>query len=430
MSVAVADFNGDGVSDFAVANRNSNNVTVFLGDGSGGFSPASGSPFAVGTSPTAIAAADFNKDGKPDLAVANGGSNDVTLLLGTGSGTFVASGRSPVAVGTDPISIISGDFNLDGLQDLAVANLDSKDVTVLLALNTSDVEFVAAPGSPFVPGVVSPTLTAGPSGLAVGDFNGDGTRDIAVVFVGISGTRLLLGNGSGGFTLLDSTLALASSGFGSIVAADFNRDGILDIAVAQSSTGGGVFVSLGDGAGGFTHTSNLLRGPYNSIALGDFNGDGNQDVAAVNPGIGGPPGAVSVLLGNGAGTFSNAPGSPYTAGHSANSVAVGDFNRDGELDLAIANSSDNNVTVLLNSFPFITSRPASLTINAGTGQPAPPAIPVTVNASPAGSTWSANSNQPWLSASPASNPTGAPATETISVNHSSLNAGTYSGAVA
>ncbi|TAK07289.1 VCBS repeat-containing protein, partial [bacterium] len=120
----------DGFQDLAVANSGSNDVTVLLGDGLGGFTPAPGSPFGVGTGPASVAVGDFNGDGFQDLAVANSGSNTVYILLGNGTGSFIAGANFPV--GTNPRSVAVGDFNGDLIQDLAVANQGSNDVSVVL----------------------------------------------------------------------------------------------------------------------------------------------------------------------------------------------------------------------------------------------------------------------------------------------------------
>jgi hypothetical protein len=121
-SVAVADFNGDGIPDLATANYSSGNVTVLLGNISGGFTAASGSPFAAGSGPLGLAVGDFNGDGIQDLATANYLGSNVTILLGNGAGGFTAFSGGPIAVGTQPFSVVVGDFNGDGIQDLATAN--------------------------------------------------------------------------------------------------------------------------------------------------------------------------------------------------------------------------------------------------------------------------------------------------------------------
>jgi hypothetical protein len=166
-SLVVGDFNGDGHQDLAAANA-SNNVTVLLGDGLGGFTAAKGSPFAVGTTPVSLVAGDFNGDGRQDLAAAGG--NTVTVLLGDGSGGFTAAARSPFAVGTGPSSLVVGDFNGDGIEDIATANAASSDVTVLLGYvegtTPQTIAFGALSAHPL--GSTPPALSAvASSGLAV-----------------------------------------------------------------------------------------------------------------------------------------------------------------------------------------------------------------------------------------------------------------------
>ncbi len=335
-SVAVADFNGDGVADLAVANSGDNTVSVLLGNGSGGFTTASSSPFAVGLGPTSVAVADFNGDGVADLAVANQNSNNVTVLLGNGSGGSTAASGSPFAVGTQPVSVAVADFNGDGIADLAVANWGSNNVTVLLGNGSGG--FAAASGSPFAAGTLPPSV-------AVGDFNGDGIADLAVANSGDNTVSVLLGNGDGTFTVASGSPFAVGSGPVSVAVADFSGDGIADLAVANH-LGGTVTVLLGNGSGGFTAASGspFPAGGYPvSVAVGDFNGDGKTDLAVANAGSNN----VTVLLGNVSGGFTPASGSPIAVGSAPGSVAVADFNGDGKTDLAVANGGSNNVTVLL-----------------------------------------------------------------------------------
>jgi hypothetical protein len=132
---AVGDFNGDGKPDLAVANTTTNTVAILLGDGTGNFNQPGTSPESVGEVPFSVAVGDFNLDGKPDLATANAGEfNNVTILLGDGTGNFTQPMTSPevVGVGIQPVSVAVGDFNLDGKPDLATANQSSNNVTILL----------------------------------------------------------------------------------------------------------------------------------------------------------------------------------------------------------------------------------------------------------------------------------------------------------
>jgi hypothetical protein len=181
-SLAIGEMNGDSTLDIAVAKDGSNNVTILLGDGSGGFSQTAGSPIPVGTSPTSIAAADFNGDGKRDLAVANGGSNNVTILLGSGAGGFGAIGV-PVPVGPLPTFVMARDLNGDGKVDLVVANNGASHVTVLLGNGAG--AFSEAAGSPVPVGT-------GPNSIAAGEFNGDSAVDLAVANLFANNATILL----------------------------------------------------------------------------------------------------------------------------------------------------------------------------------------------------------------------------------------------
>jgi Bacterial Ig-like domain (group 3)/FG-GAP-like repeat/FG-GAP repeat len=342
--VTVGKFNADGVQDLAIANFESNNITVLLGNGSGGFTPAAGSPVTVGMQPHGVTVGDFNGDGKQDLAVVNAGSNNVTVLLGNGSGGFAPAAGSPVTVGTFPLSVAVGDFNGDGIQDLAIANSTSANVVVLLGNGSGG--FAPASGSPFPAG-------KGAGSVAVGDFNGDGIEDLATANQ-IDGTvTVLIGNGSGGFTPAGSGPFSAGGSPSSVMVGDFNRDGFQDLAIANFNSSN-VTVLLGNGSAGFKAAPgspfNAGTNPY-SVAVGDYNGDGIQDLATANYGSN----DVTVLLGNGLGGFTVARGSPFAAGAGPPSVVSGDFNGDGIEDLATANKGGNNVTVLLG---FVTGHTA------------------------------------------------------------------------
>ncbi|MEJ2359280.1 MAG: VCBS repeat-containing protein [Deinococcales bacterium] len=336
-SAAVGDLNGDGKLDLAVTHDTSpGSVSVLLGNGKGTFGSAAS--YAVGAYPFSVAVGDFNGDGKLDLAVANSGNTStsigtVSVLLGNGNGTFGNAVSYPV--GWFPSSVVVGDFNGDGTPDLAVANVYSGTVSVLLGKGDGSFQSAvnyASGGSPF--------------SLAVGDFNGDGKPDLVAGNQSVGAVSVLLGNGDGSF---QSAVNYASNGRSTSVAVgDLNGDGKLDVVTGNYS--GTVSVLLGNGDGSFeTATSYPAGSSYSmSVVVGDFNGDGTPDLVTTSY----LDGFVSVLLGNGDGTFPTTGGLTYATGSNPYSVAVGDFNSDSKLDLAVANTSNTStysgtVSVLL-----------------------------------------------------------------------------------
>jgi hypothetical protein len=335
--LAIADFNQDGKPDLAVtANVR---LYVMLSNGDGTFASASGSPVSIPSPPYddfaspyvgAMAVGDFNHSGHPGLAVAEFQNEAAVILLGNGNGTFVASSATFANSPGFPMSAIeAADFNADGNLDLALINSISGISQV--DLGYSNGAFNAAGQIP------------SGSGTAVGDFNGDGKLDVAVVDGG--GLVISLGNGDGTFTQATGSPIQVGHSFSAIVAGDFNGDGKLDIAVADAA-GNAVLVLLGNGDGTFKSPTTIAagNGPA-SMVVGDFNNDGKLDLATANYG----DGTVTLLLGNGDGTFTQASGSPYTVGKGPDAIVAADFNGDGKLDLAVANSLDGtgSVSILL-----------------------------------------------------------------------------------
>ena len=308
--VAVGDFNGDTFLDLAVVNTNSNNVSILLGTGTGSFGPATN--FATGgTAPRYVAVGDFNGDGILDLAVTNAGStSNVSILLGTGTGSF-GPATSFATGGTFPTSVAVGDFNGDGILDLAVTNTNSNTVAILLGTGTGSF----GPATIFAVG-------ATPASVAVGDFNGDGILDLAVANFGSTTVSILLGTGTGSFGPA-TNFAVGSAPF-SVAVGDFNGDGILDLAVVNQNSNN-VSILLGTGTGSFGPATNFAVGiTPRSVAVGDFNDDGILDLAVVNGGSINVPGSVSILLGTGTGSFG--PATNFAVGSFPRAVAVGDFN--------------------------------------------------------------------------------------------------------
>jgi hypothetical protein len=289
------------------------------------FSPAVTYP--VGVEPWAVVTGDFNGDGRPDLAVANSASNSVSILRGNANGTFLAAQH--FATGGRPVSLAVGDFNGDGKLDLVTADADWSAVSVLLGNGNGTLQ--AATNF-----VVNSGVT--PTSVAVGDFNGDGKLDLAVgsnITVQYAGDFIvgdvLLGHGDGSFGAPISVFAdgIGINGGVSVTAADFNGDGKSDFAMASPVGYGAVYLSRGDGTFEPPSYFSLSSGsfPQPSIAAGDVNGDGKLDLVTANSG----GDTVSVLLGTGTGSFGTARNS--YAGSGPSSVAMADFNGDGKLDL-------------------------------------------------------------------------------------------------
>jgi uncharacterized repeat protein (TIGR01451 family) len=365
-AIAVGDFNGDGIQDLAVANGGSSSVTILLGKGDGTFTAAAAPP-GIFAGPSAILAADFNGDGKLDLAVLNGGNNTVTILLGNGNGTFSVPDANTPTTGSNPLAFVAGDFNGDGKVDIAVANYRSNTVTILLG--NGDGSFTAIDATP--------ATGSFPAAIVAGDFNKDGKLDLAVenqcgTGACVNGTvTILLGDGTGNFT---PTAASPTTGSGpvSMAVADFNEDGNLDLAIPSDcgssgtcTTNGAVTILFGDGTGNFTAGATTpatgLR-PY-GIVVGDFNGDGKPDLAIANN----DSNTVSILLGDGNGNFTPIA-TPLPTGAGPVFPSVGDFNNDGSLDIVVPNSGSNTISVLLGAgapaSPTITITPTSLTFAA------------------------------------------------------------------
>jgi hypothetical protein len=348
--IATADFNGDGFPDLVVGNYNTGTalLDVLLGNGDGSFTPVA-TPVG-GHYTTRIAVGDFNGDGIPDLAAASIDDYTVTILLGNGDGTFRAA---PSSVPITAQDMVTGDFNGDGIADLATA----EGYAVSIFLGKGNGTFTAA-GKNSWPEV-------NPLYLAAGDFNGDGRTDIAVTDTAVKGTIfLLLNKGDGSFSKTDLSPTTGLS-LGGIAAGDLNGDGLLDLVLANFGGGSsnGVTVLLGKGDGAFQPPKLYGATPLGqrSVVIGDFNGDGIPDLAS------GQGGSVALSLGKGDGTFGDAL-VEYADGGDNGYLATADFNGDGVTDLALPSAGIVNVLLAQPTESITATLPSVLLTKPGSYQ--------------------------------------------------------------
>ncbi|MBE0650042.1 MAG: VCBS repeat-containing protein [Bacteroidales bacterium] len=275
--VTTGDFNGDGILDLAVVNSNSNTVSILLGNGDGTFNPKVDYTSGLNVNnPIGITTADFNGDGRNDLVVI-GSSNyntntySISLLIGTGNGGFFWQ-TTIYPNGKQPSYVTTADFNLDGIPDLAWTNSNSN--TVSTVLNNGDANnFWASYG-------VEYTTGSTPTSVTTGDFNQDGIPDLAVTNSGSNTVSILLGKGDGTFnSKVDYPTGIQPQ---CVTVGDFNGDGIPDLAVANASSST-VSILMGKGDGTFAPKVDYTTGntPY-FVATGDFNGDGKTDLVVAN----------------------------------------------------------------------------------------------------------------------------------------------------
>ncbi|HSN16780.1 MAG TPA: FG-GAP-like repeat-containing protein [Gammaproteobacteria bacterium] len=407
-SAAVADLNGDGKPDIVTADFRDNTVSVLLNKGNGTF--AARSTVLVGNGPDFVTIADLNKDGKPDVIVSDSSDDSFTVLLGKGDGNFTL--EPEVRVGPSPgrptlQMVVVEDFDNDGNPDLISTNTNPNSSIVMYYPGMGDGTFGAPHGiltgpdtlflqattldasgnlgfiagstadgaihvmfgkgnGGFASGAKYPAFGLSTSlasqAFAVGDVNGDGKPDVAVVNSTGSFVQILYNDGNGGFHQTNS-YDLGSQP-ADMRASDLNGDGHDDV-VEVNSADGTVGVLLGHGDGTFQAMQTYpVSGHPVRLALADVNGDGKLDVVTANND--GVNGTISVLLGNGDGTFQPALNLP--AGANPMDVAVADMDHDGKMDIVVGNATVNTVSVLYGkgsaTFSLPKSFPAGSQINA------------------------------------------------------------------
>ncbi|HET9087826.1 MAG TPA: FG-GAP-like repeat-containing protein [Acidobacteriaceae bacterium] len=390
--IVAADFNNDGNIDLATSNAGSNNVSILAGSPTATFTLASIQ--TAGTNPIGISVTDVNSDGRPDLIVYDaasstnlGAQNAVAVLLGNGNGSLQPPQFTSLNAVPGTLAAVA-DFNRDGKPDLAITEQNSNQVTLLLN-NTLPTPYPG--GRNFsAPNTLSVGYGNMADGVAVGDFNHDGLQDIAVTYLEDNAVRVMLNNGSGPSSFSPATEYPVGKQPYFVAAADLNGDGYDDL-VTVNTTDGTISVLMNNGKAGNgtfapAQTYPVGRLPF-QVAIGDLNGDGIPDLAVTNMGAN----TVSILFGGAGGTFTAGPtmatgtnpfgvaigdfthsgfpgiavtcysssqlyvfpnngngtfGTPFIAStdSSPSSVVVGDFNRDGNLDIVTGNSIANDVS--------------------------------------------------------------------------------------
>ncbi len=351
--IAVGDFNGDGKPDLVTANNGGatpdNTVSVLLNVGDGTFGPATS--FAAGPGPVWVSVADFNRDGKLDLAVADnyGTGPMLSLLLGRGDGTFNAATNFSVPAGVLQLAV--GDFNRDSKPDIAAVggNYDSGSVTVFVGNGAGG--FAATNNYSIGVGLLA---------ICAGDFNGDGNPDLGVTGSYDNSVLLMPGNGNGTFQNTTDTYGVGGEIAG-VITGDFNQDGQLDIATVSraSST---VSVVLQQTNGVFLPaTSYSVGSEPQAVKAGDFNNDGRLDLVTANW-----DGTLTLLRGRttAPGVFTN-NWAPLTVGSNHTDVAVGDFNGDNKLDLVTPNYYGASLSVMLGNGDGTFRSGVTIPVNSG-----------------------------------------------------------------
>jgi uncharacterized protein (TIGR03437 family) len=329
---AAGDLNGDGRADLALVRgttQQERGVTILFSTGVGGFGEPVQIPLNAYNYPRTLRIADVNGDGKPDLIAFEADSNRVSILLSNGAGAF--SVRASYGLGAFPVAGVVGDFDRDGKVDIAAAN---SDLTLSVLTGLGDGQFLAPRALDQADRLIRAT--------ALADVNGDGRLDAVSALGNQGGVLVAYGDGAGGFGA--SKIYPTGRDNSDLAIADFNKDGRPDIVVVGGAlqSAGSVSLLLGTATGDFAPGPRDLNAGLtpSTVIAADLNRDGNQDLVVGNFGSNN----VSISLGDGRGDFAAAVNIPV--GRSPSGIAAGDFDNDGRLDLAVANYGEATLTIL------------------------------------------------------------------------------------
>ncbi|CAF3745768.1 unnamed protein product [Rotaria sp. Silwood1] len=336
LSIVVGDFNNDNRQDIAVANFGTHNIGVFLGYGNGTFQSIKLYSTGLNSRTCSIATADFNKDKRLDIIVANSGTDNVGIFLGCGDGTFKKQMTLSTGMGSSPHYIMIADFNKDSFLDMAVANSNTNNVGVFLGSDNGTFDSMKE---------YSTGYHSTPQFVIAGDFNNDNQIDIVVADNSSNSVGVLLNNPLINF---QSPVTYSTGNYSRPISAylgDFNNDNLLDIVVTNYWTHTvGILLGLNNGI--FTSQITFLKGNWSyprSVAVSDFDNDKNIDIVVANSGTDN----IAVLLGLGNGLFANEIIFETGIGSQPMFVAIGDINKDKNMDIVVANYGANNIGILL-----------------------------------------------------------------------------------
>ena len=356
-NLAAGDVNNDGKPDVVTVNCNSLDVSVLLGNGLGGLGTKT--DYAVSTTPGAcpqgVAIADLNRDGRPDLAVAVESEHAVKILLGTGAGAFGPATAIPdVPASALPVFVAAADINRDGILDLLVTDIANNAVHA----------FRGAAGAGFSFDASFPVGNH-PTQAAVADLDRDGNLDLVTTNEDADSISVLIGQTGGSFGA--ATEHAAGNGVRSVSVADVNADGALDI-VAGNGLGASIGVLAGNGDGSFQAVALFAAGAFaNGVAVADLNRDGRPEVVVTSQ-DGGSVGLLTNLVPqpNG-GNFPS--GRRADTGQTPSSVVSGDIDRDGIADAITANKNDNTLSFLKGSATGTFGTPSAIILPAAVTAP-------------------------------------------------------------